>query len=237
MKKNKEGVNHYNETEIVRRGWTKAGVRDFLGEPDWRPYCNIYGEVKQLRLYTEERVHQTEKTEKFKEWFEKAQVRKEKARETAQKVKDAKIQEFLREREEYLADLLEEVDNQYDEISVNLNKNMPDLNKIRKIAEDSFNPSLYSNPLFKETPQEWSDRTTINYIRHHLSDYEHAIYETSVVEYLVISKKIHYLIGMRYPELQEGCLKRVKYAFSYEGISFEDELFPEVESEETATIG
>lgn len=228
MKKNKEGVNHYNETELVRRGWTKAGVRDFLGEPDWRPNFAMYGEVKQYRLYSEERVHQTEETESFKEWFEKAQVRKEKARDKANKFYDAKEEEYYREREEYLVELLEYVNRKYEKISVRLNNNMPRLDKIRKTAEDDFKPSLSANPFFSETPQEWSDRTTINYIRHNLSDYEHVIYDCSVGRYLAISKKIHYLIGMRFPELQDGCAKRVKYVFSTEGIKLTGELFSEI---------
>lgn len=212
MKKSKEGIKHYNETELTRRGWTKAGVRDFLGEPDWRPDFRAYGETMQLRLYKEDRVHETEKTEDWIAWREKSKKRRESARKSADKAKERKAEELENEKQELVKFLWANVSEIRDEISIYFDKKLPTLEILREKGEANWAPAAYHDPNFSETKQEHSDRVTINYLRHHCTPYDDMIYDSSPPEYIVITQKVHELISERFPELKDSCEQRVKYS-------------------------
>lgn len=213
MKTDKQGISHLSEAEIIERGWTKSGIKKFLGEPDWRPSFRAYGQTLQWRLYREDRVLQMEFTDEWKIW----RVRSEKRRITSQKTALAKIAEKEAER---LVEIQEEeeIKQQYikeiSSIKIHFKGKPVPMEKLRELGEKNWVPAAYQNPSFTETEKEHSDRVTINYIRHHLTNYDEVLEDYNINDcgYHVISQKVHDLIAKRYPELKDACLQRIAYA-------------------------
>lgn len=216
MKTDKQGIVHLSEAEIVERGWTKSGVTKFLGDPDWRPSFRAYGQTLQWRLYREDRVLSMEGTDEWKIWRVKSEKRRESARVSAlAKVAahEARVQQDEEEERQRELEYLEEVKT----IKVSfIGGKLPDLEQLRVLGEKHWVPAPYSDPSFKETEAEHSDRVTVNYLRHHRTNYDEILYEYNLNDagYALISKKVHALIADRFPELKESCDQRVAYSLS-----------------------
>lgn len=225
MKTDKQDVNHLSESEIVERGWTKAGILKFLGEPDWRPNFRAYGKTLQWRLYQEERILAMEMTDDWKIW----RVKSEKRRESAQARALAKIAEREAERLEEAKEEQEQIQEYIDDIKklkVKFMMKLPNIDKLRMLGESNWIPVANPDPSFKETKQEHSDRVTVNYLRHHCTNYDEILYSYNIndIGYPILSKKVHDLIGGKFPELQESCDARVAYSIgkSYHSYDFSD---------------
>lgn len=216
MKTDKQGIVHLSEVEIVERGWTKSGVAKFLGDPDWRPTFRAYGKTLQWRLYREDRVLAMELTDEWKVWRVKSEKRRQAAKASALSKVAAHKEKVLQQEEEDQR-LLHEYLEQIKTINVFFTGGkLPDLNELRVLGENHWVPAPNSDPSFKETSAEHSDRVTVNYLRHHRTNYDEILYEYNLDDagYAIISKKVHALIANKFPELKDSCEKRVTYSLS-----------------------
>jgi hypothetical protein len=213
MRKDKQGIDHYSETELIERGWTKSGVSKFLGEPDWNPRFRAYGQELKAKLYREERVIETENTDEWKIWRFKSEKRRQSAQARALvklKLKEEAEAAEQQEQEEYLEEFLGEVRK----IKVHFTNKLDTLDKLRILGEKNWVPAAYQDPNFTETPEQHSDRVTVNYLRHHCTNYDQILeeYDLSDYAYLEISKKVHDLIAKKFPELKKSCNERIAYS-------------------------
>lgn len=211
----KQGMNYLSESELIERGWTKSGVSKFLGEPDWSPAFRAYGQTMNAKLYREERIKETENTDEWKIWRFKSEKRRESARARAlvqialrEEEKAEEEREQQADREEFLAEVRK--------IPVRFTRKLPPLDKLRVLGEQHWVPAPTQDTTFTETPEEHSDRVTVNYLRHHCTNYDEILMDYDLMSdgYLEISKKVHELIARTFPDLKESCAKRVAYSVS-----------------------
>ena len=211
----KQGVNYLSETELIERGWTKSGVTKYLGEPDWSPAFHAYGKTMNAKMYREERVIETEATDQWKVWRFKSEKRRKSAQSAAMARLKAQEEEKAAEARQQAAELAEFLED-VRKIKVHFTRKLPSLDQLRVLGEKHWVPSLYQDPTFKETPEEHSDRVTVNYLRHHCTNYDDILEDYNLMSegYLEISKKVHNLISSTFPELKAACDKRIAYSAS-----------------------
>lgn len=164
----------FSVPDLKNRGWTDSLIKKFLGNPDKyrdNPYYKCAGKMK---LYTIERVLQTEETPAFKAAFVISQKRSLKAKESAEKAIDTKIDKLcdlvLEQTGIYLPDYTPE------ELTLAACEHY---NSLCWMPEHIYFKKIESGWVFREaSPQSdknFLNRITVNYLRHTYSDYDDSL--------------------------------------------------------------
>ena len=148
------------QTGILERGWTKSMITKFLPEPAHMSN-NPYNKIYPVKLWFLETVEEAEKTEPFQTALEKAKVRQAAGQAAAKKGYATKV-ENLRKRLQSEANRMEVEILDDDELWKQVYEDRLERSQDRYYDE----PDLYSVP--RETQERW----IVNYIRHHLTNYD-----------------------------------------------------------------
>lgn len=195
------------KTAVSKRpGWSKSVMDKLLGEPDKTKRHETFGTL--IYLYSAERVFQIEEMPEFKQGLSQNIKRREAAKKAVKTKRE---------------DLFSKIDSM--KIHV---KSLP-LRDVRNKAVKSYNNRNIDNIVPNKNNQGFIDRITVNYIRHHLTEYDRVLDDVagkigSVDGRVRIWKRIFPEIGLTYPQLKEECRRQLrrkiedeKNLSSYEG--------------------
>lgn len=173
---------------LARHGWSTTLVRQLLGEPDSRK--KIPGRTNPLCLYAMERVLAAEAGPAFQE----AQARLAKRKAAGGKAAETKKRKLM--------DAVRAMQITVARVGVN---------HARRLAIDHYN-QRHPGDCFADSKSDpaFLERITVNYIRHHLTEYDQALWDVAgktgircaVVE---IRKRIYSAIAEAYPSLAPEC--------------------------------
>ncbi len=93
--------------DLKERGWTEAGIKKFLGDPDQMKKNPRYRSASPMRLFLEARVVKSEGSAEYQNWQAASQKRRKAAQESAKK-KKAQLLDSVRELEIELPALTKE---------------------------------------------------------------------------------------------------------------------------------
>jgi hypothetical protein len=193
---------HLNKTQLTNRGWTSALIKRFLGAPD------IVQKHKRLRakweehLYAGSRVEEVEASAEFICELEKSEFRRERGRETAERLK--------RELLEKLATM--EVEIVKLEESELLERAINHFNRRRWHKTDDYD--VFEPVASVDSDSGFLERITVNYIRHNLTSYDRLLREQAGKIGVretgpVIKRTIFNRIAEAYPHLREECERQL----------------------------
>jgi hypothetical protein len=185
---------------LKERGWTDAGIRRFLPEPDEQKINPRYRSAAPMLLWNLDRVETIETSSEWQEW---------KAKSSAHSAEMLKVADVQRQQ------LLDEISG----YPVRLRK-MPK-EKLTLAACRHYNDRQndgYGVPLIvsgdnlasPDSDEAFLDRITVNYLRHHCSNYETELEKTfgkvGVQQaYEVIRNRVLQAIAEAYPKLKAEC--------------------------------
>ena len=185
-------------TVLDRPGWTRAVLKRLLGEPDNlapNPHARTHGAP--MRLFDLARVAEAEGTSEFVEMSKAVSRRREAAKRSA----EARRKELLAKVETMPIDV----------------RPLP-IGELRSRAIEHFNDRVAEFEMRDgrgrtrasiDSDPEFLDRITVNYVRHHLTDYDRTIASELAsrpgVDDAVVTLKERVLdaIGEAYPDLEE----------------------------------
>ncbi len=173
-------------TSLRARGWTDAGIRRFLGQPDCIEEFKVYGRGWCTRhLYLSARVREIEQSPEFAGWHAKSQRRKASAR-RAVHVREANMVRRM------------------EDVEITIQGGWTE-DQIRALALRTHGGNYQGNP----GPFTWSARTARNCIRHNLTNYEMLWGlcnrgATGREAYEVLRRRVDALIDTTYPEFAES---------------------------------
>jgi hypothetical protein len=184
------------KTAVKERGWTDAGIKKFLGEPDTTKRNPRYGNAAPMSLYKVERVEAVEKTDEFAVWKTKSEVRKS----CAAKAVQTKTSETVAAIDGWIPRIptlkLNEVKRQAIE----------SYNDYNTWSEDHKSCNKNSDPLFLE-------RIMVNYIRHELTEYDELLSMLGgwigireAIE--LVRERVYTAIAEKYPKLADECSRQ-----------------------------
>jgi len=181
-------------TLLERPGWTRTLLKRLLGEPDQRK--KVYGRTTPICLYQLDRVVAAEQSGPFLE----AQVAIEKRREASTKA--------VKTKTERLMTAIEAMPLSVDVVS---NK------QLLSAAISSYNArNPYSDsPAHPKADQAFLDRICVNFIRHELTHYDHALEamagKTGINEAIaLLRRRIYTAIAQAYPALADECSNQLQ---------------------------
>jgi hypothetical protein len=180
--------------DLLKRGWTRAGVKKFLGEPYRRERCHAYNKGDYIvHWYLAADVRAAERRKAFKVF----QARKTARSEAAKKA--------VRTKHERTMAYVEALEIQVPEV---------DLTVLQEKACASYNSRANERGTeggaSLSSDSKFLDRITVNYIRHELTSYEENLYEQfgkvgieDAIE--AIRARVYDAINEKYPELASEC--------------------------------
>ena len=187
-----------NKAKLIERGWTSAGIKKFLGDPDETKQNPFYRVASPMCLYKLERVKDAELKEEFIKFQAKSACRKEKAKQVVLVKKD-KLQNIVKTWEPSI-------------------KKYP-ITWVRKAAIEAYNErqldvmsdkcaSLKDDPLFL-------NRITVNFIRHEITSYDDLLHKLhgkvgKLQAIDMVREKVYECICNNYPDLIEECKRQLE---------------------------
>jgi len=184
-----------------RDGWTKSAVDRFLGAPDATKPNPAYRSGASMRLYDLSRVLEAEASPEFRAFVEKNKARRAGAAKAVQT---------------RTATLLEEVNS----IPITLTETRP-LETVRRAAFDHWEKRTRERMARRgenyrrdpEVTKDFSDRITVNFLRHSKTEYDDALDELygrvgRDAAYHLVRGRVLDLIAERYPELADECARQ-----------------------------
>ena len=186
-------------SDLKTRGWTAAGIRRFLGQPDDTKANPLYRRAAPIKLYNISRVDAIEKTDEYQEWKTKSDARRTVARQRAHKKR-------------------EELINVANEVVITVKK----LSRKKVIARaiKAYNYNKYNQgkfhamcPVNVDTDSEFIRRITVNFIRHQLCKYDQILAgnkgKVGVAHaYKIVKRRTLDKIAKVYPYLLEECYRQ-----------------------------
>lgn len=192
---------YYNKTQLKERGWTESIIKKLLKDIEPIEFWGVYKSVPQ-KCYLISLVEEIEKTDEFKEYYEKAKTRKEIGKKTAELKRNKNIEKLKQHLKSITIEVIKD-DN--------------------KLWEETFNDKMEwyeccgnwesisdKNSINQETKERW----IVNYIRHNLTNYDdycYAIYsKVGVGEmYCILHEYVLTEIGKLYPRYKNECIKQI----------------------------
>lgn len=158
-----EKATHVSKIQIKGRGWTESLIARFLGEADATRKNPRYKSAAPMQLYLLSRVEATEETTEFKEAMEKSAIRKT----GAKKAVESKRKTTLDWASSFPPPRIKAIDRK----------------KLIKIAIDHYNELWASREDYDkyasiDSPEDFLNRITVNFIRHELTSYENRLSQT-----------------------------------------------------------
>ena len=194
---NDHHVDHLSKSAIKERGWTEALIRGFLGEADKTRQNPHYKSAPPMQMYLLTRIEQAEQRLDFLEAFERAQIRSRRGKAVA------------KQRTEELLNRVRNI-----EIPVQQLEPAAVLSK----AIESYNHwnegNLYSNKWAStDSDRDFLNRITVNYIRHHLTNYEAVVDALKgevgrALAYHLVRNRVLDDISIAYPDLSDECTRQ-----------------------------
>ena len=191
-------MTHFNKSELKGRGWTDAGIKRFLGEPDHFHDNPHYRSGPSVCHYLGDRVVEIEASMEFREWRAQSEKRRERARRAA-KTREAALLDRMTKLDIVLPD--------------------KELDEVRAAAIESYNAYRQENRIdyyaSMGSDADFLDRITVNFIRHELTHYEVTINRLSgkvgkEEGVALLREKIFYAIGRKYPKLYSECQRQTE---------------------------
>ena len=192
---------HYAKTTLIRdRGWTEAGIAQFLGKADSDRVNPYYSSGARMQLYLRSRVEEVEKSRAYAEWKQESEVRKS----AAQQAVHTKREHIL----SYVAALPIQI---------------PKLTEEELVTHACRNYNTHWSGSRHNKP--WADpdtcdehflyRIMVNYLRHRLTNYEEEL--TRIYGHVgrneaweILKKRVLEAIASQYPILQDECVQQIK---------------------------
>ncbi len=180
---------------LLRTGWSKTLIGKLLGEPACRK--KVYGRSIPLCLYRIDRVVGAEVTSAFSAAQDSIAKRKAAATKAVQ-TKTSK--------------LVAEIDVM--PVSVKL----IGLPYLRQLAIDDYNernPFDYE-PASTQSDEAFLNRICVNYIRHQMTAYDHALWEVAgrtgkSIAITAIRRKVYDAIAKAYPVFHDECSRQIQH--------------------------
>ncbi|TKD35310.1 hypothetical protein [Azotobacter chroococcum] len=181
-------------TLLERPGWTKTLLKRLLGEPDHRK--KVYGRTNPICLYLLERVVAAEQSTSFLD----AQAAIEKRRMASTKA--------VKTKTEHLLAAIEAMPLSVDVLS---NKQLLSCAISAYNARNPYSDSS-ADP---KADQAFLDRICVNFIRHELTHYDHALEamagKTGINKAIVLlRRRIYSAIAQAYPALADECANQLQ---------------------------
>lgn len=186
---------YYCIQNLKERGWTKAGIIRFLGNPDkTSPNPKYRNSGPDMCLYEKTRVEQVECSVIFCKWKEKSMLRKI----AAQKAVETKYNQTLNE-------------------ALKWEPIIPDipLQKLQHLAIENYNNSTRSNSYACITSNvEFLNRIMVNYLRHECSQYDCRLVDNQgkvgkIDAYKKIKHTVLLKIATLYPSLEKEVIRQL----------------------------
>jgi len=201
-----EGPMLLSMTQLKERGWTAALVKNFLGPSDATKPNPYYHSAAPMHLYALARVEEVERRADWK----KVQARVSARSEVSRAVAKRRAAELVKEAERL-------------PISVT---RLP-LDRLRRRAIASYNAfhqemlaarSQDYEPASAHSDPAFLGRITVNYIRHHLTEYDVHLEEVAgqvgVSEAMAtIRRRVYAEIAANYPEYAEECQRQIQFRY------------------------
>lgn len=195
------------KTDVKARGWTDALIHKFLGDPDGTARNPRYRQKgAPVLLFLKRRVEAAETSEEFKTEMQKTVKRRAGAKAGVKTKRENIIRHFesleIRLTGSPLEDVRREAKEAYD-------KRGPRGRSIRRDSSDEDDEFDEFGGL-QETDADFSDRITVNYLRHKCTNYEAELKrkfgQVAREEwYPLFKKRVLDAIASRYPDLKEAC--------------------------------
>jgi hypothetical protein len=194
----------YSVPTLKERGWTEALIKKFLGEPDVLKTNPRYKSAAPMRLYNTDRVEECEQSQDWQEAATRAQSRSKRGKEVAQR---------------RAAELLKAIET----LPITVQRLPLDTLLMEAIeAYNNFHSILLIErghdyePASKQSDPAFLERITVNYIRHHLTEYDSHLEEVAgrvgVREAIdAIRDRVYAEIAKQYPEYTEECQRQIRY--------------------------
>lgn len=208
-----EGI---TKSGLKKRGWTDAGIRDFLGEPDRTAPNPKYRYAAPMKIWHLHKVNQIEETDEWKEWRKASEKRREVARKAVKARKEETVE-------------------MVDSISIKL----PDLDReeLTKRAVESYNSywkkrerkAPWGHPRKLEYMQkgaaanddaEFLARIMVNYLRHNQTRYDQLLghLKGKVGKHkarMCLYRRIYNAIAEKYPWLRSEAKRQLREKLHY----------------------
>lgn len=183
---------------LKERGWTDTLIKRFLPEPDLTRPNPHHAQSPPMRLYSKDRVESVEQTPEFQAAFAVAQRRRQSARKAVETKRTS-----TRTQVESITFSLIGIPRNH--LTRRACKHYNKRNNISRFSDRSP-ATLRSSP-------EFLDRITVNYLRHHETEYEGHLASVSgkvgVREsYYMIVTRVLDAIAVAYPWLADECLRQ-----------------------------
>jgi hypothetical protein len=184
------------QTSILsRNGWSKKVLDSLLGEPDLRK--KVFGRTNLSALYLERRVLEAEQSESFASM----QASLEKRKIAAAKATATKTES-----------LLAQIAAMQVSVKILQRRNLVS-QAITSYNERQSDMGSYAH---KKSDAAFLDRICVNYIRHELTGYDHALQDvagrTGITQAVhEIRRKIYAAIAAAYPEYAAECMRQQTY--------------------------
>lgn len=187
---------HLNKAELMARGWTKALIRDFLGEPDEHCTNPYYRSGPPICWYWLVRVEQVERQPEFQQ----ARTRAERRRKLALDAAECRRRELLSRVE-------------------GLTIEVPRLEalELERHAWESYSRLQWERDHAEAdgagADLEFMQRICVNYLRHELTIYDQQLREIAGQvgchsAYLALKSKVLKAIADVYPDLAPECMRQ-----------------------------
>lgn len=199
-----EKPEYLSQSKIIDRGWTAAGIKKFLGEPDDTAQNPYYRNASPTKLYDITRIEQAEETEEFQQWKEKSEKRKQASKKAAQKKKQKTLEKVesrlhtVRLKKKYKNLTPEQLENK-------AIRHYDNLQEMRAMERGHWDFSPVSDPT-----EEFIQRISVNYLRHEGTTYDNELEQyfnhVGVLEAQdMVREKVYDVIAQHYPYLKEEC--------------------------------
>jgi hypothetical protein len=190
-----------------RRGWTKAAVARFLGEPDQVKPNPRYANAAPMRLYDVARIQAVEDTVEWAAWMEKSAKRSSAAQAAAEATAEKRAAVSQAEADSLIAQMAE-LDGGHSMGGFIL----PVAREWARSHYDQlwlqrFRGSGEPKSVDDDAPAHFIDRITVNYLRHEHTDYDYLLNLAGKNDIARRWLRNHVLdqIARRFPELADEC--------------------------------
>ncbi|HUT81367.1 MAG TPA: hypothetical protein VMZ29_09215 [Candidatus Bathyarchaeia archaeon] len=225
---------YYTKTALKKRGWTDKLIEDFLILPDAIRQNFHRLSRNKIKFYLHNRVGSIEESEEFIQFIGKKFGMSLEERRLITNARNFAKREAYKSRlqinrkqliDDYVLQEIERNKKLKKENLYELKKWKPKIkgydltyNELMKLACGSFNElpdyikyDIEGKPLINETEKEFFDRIILNYVRHHLTDYDKFLSKLNYASNIKIdaNEKINKEIIKYYPFLEEACERRI----------------------------
>lgn len=195
-------------SSLKERGWTDGAITRFLGDPDALATNPNYRRGPQMRLYNLTRVEDTEKSDQWRDWFDKSKARREAASARQTKRMDYCRSELVAEINAVTIRIPHMAEDELYRVAVANRNDQADWHAADRGSYEMHHATVATADT--AALQRWA----VNYLRHVETEYDWLLDRVTgrvgVDEgRRLIRKRILDAIAAQYPHLAQECARQI----------------------------